>query len=539
MSLGGDISRTPDQDDKGALMKQLLAVLALVSAAALTGATASSAATPADTATTGAASATASSTTTRSYEASTAVIANPERGFYHHTETHYRADGSGYEPLDATELRTWREQEQVTQILRVFYLEKFASTDHLDKAWLDLVRRDFATIRAAGVKAIVRFAYAQPKDDWPYQPPYGDAPKSRVLAHIAQLTPVLGANADVIETVQAGFIGLWGEGYYTDYFAADPTDPGTLTDQDWANRREVFLALLSALPKNRTIDLRTMLMKQKTTGRPTGVEGALTDDEGFSGSVAARIGHHNDCFLASPDDFGTFLSDPITLDQEYLAQDTKFVPIGGETCTVNPPRSEWPSAEAEMARYHYSYLNTDYNHDVLDTWGEHIVDVQRRLGYRFRLTEGMFTDGVRPDQSFDVDLGVHNDGFASPYNPRDVQLILRGAHKSYAVPVRSDPRRWAAGTTTAVSIKACAAVPPGSYRLLLDLPAPEPRLRSQSMLPGTTTSYHSAYAIQLANQGVWDAATGDNDLGQTLVVGNDQARTGSCHGAQMPHPLPH
>jgi hypothetical protein len=516
-------------------MKQLLAVLALVFAAALTGATTSSAAEPRQ-ATSGTGSTTAA-TATRTYEPSTAVIANPERGFYHHTETHYRADGSGYVPLDLARLRTWREQEKISQILRVFYLEKFAGTDRIDPAYLDLVRADFATARAAGVKTIVRFAYAQPKDDWPYQPPYGDAPVSRVLKHIDQLAPILRANADVIETVQAGFIGLWGEGYYTDYFVADPADPGTVTDQDWANRAAVFRALLHALPTTRTIDVRTMLMKQKTTDRPTGVEGAISDDEAFNGSIVSRIGHHNDCFLASPDDFGTFLSDPITLDQEYLAQDTKYVPIGGETCTVNPPRSEWPSAEAEMTRYHYSYLNTDYNQDVLGSWGDNIVDAKRRLGYRFRLTEGTFTGGAKPGQSFDVDLGVHNDGFASPYNPRDVRLILRGAHQSYAIPVSADPRRWAAGTTTAVSIKACAAVLPGSYQLLLDLPAPEARLQSQSRLPGTTTSYNSAYAIQLANEGVWEAATGYNDLGQTLVVGNDQASTGSCHGAALPRAL--
>ena len=498
-------------------MKKLHAVLALICAAALTGATASSA-TP---------SGTTTNTTSKSYVASTAVIANPERGFYHHTETHFRADGTGYEPLDRAELRTWREQEHITQILRVFYFEKFATQDRLDKAYLDLVRQDFATIRAAGVKAIVRFAYAQPKDDWPYQPPYGDAPKSRVLKHIAQLRPILRANADVIATVQSGFIGLWGEGYYTDYFAADPTDPGTLTDQDWANRRDVFLALLHALPPNRTVQLRTMLMKQKATGRPTGIAGALTEEEAFTGTAAARLGHHNDCFLASPDDFGTFLSDPITLDQEYLAQDSKFVPMGGETCTVNPPRSEWPSAEAEMARYHYSYLNTDYNQDVLDSWGDHIVDAQRRLGYRFRLTEGRFTDGVRPGRSFKVDLSVHNDGFATPYNPRDVSLILRGAHRSYAVPVHADPRRWDAGATTDLAIRACAAVPPGRYQLLLDLPAPERRLRSQA-----------AYAIQLANEGVWDSDTGANELGHTLVVGRDQPKTARCHHAQLPRPLP-
>src|SRR5690242_16708493 len=100
-------------------------------------------------------------TDTRTYPASDAVIANQERGFYHHTETHYRADGSGYVPLDAAQLRGFRTQESVTQILRVFYLEKFAGTDRLDPAYLALVRADFRTARVAGVKVIVRFAYAQ------------------------------------------------------------------------------------------------------------------------------------------------------------------------------------------------------------------------------------------------------------------------------------------------------------------------------------------------------------------------------------------
>jgi Domain of unknown function (DUF4832)/Domain of unknown function (DUF4874) len=522
-------------------MRRPLLVTALVSVLALTGtsglATAGLASTePADAGPAG--SGAGDNRTAVTYQPSSESIANPERGFYHHTETHFRADGSGYTPLDGTQLRTWREEEGITQILRVFYLEKFAGTDRIDRTYLDLMRADFATARAAGVKAIVRFAYAQPKDDWPYQPPYGDAPKSRVLKHIDQLEPVLRANADVIATVQAGFIGLWGEGYYTDHFVADPTDPGTLTEEDWANRREVFLALTDAMPTSRTVQLRTMLMKQKTVDRPTGVEGALTEDEAFSRRPVARLGHHNDCFLASPDDFGTFLSDPITLDQEYLEQETKYVPIGGETCTVNPPRSEWPSASAEMARYHYSYLNTDYNRDVLESWGDDGLDETRqRLGYRLALTEGSFSDAVRLGRSFDVEFGVRNDGWAAPYNPRDVVLVLRGERRSYAVELDADPRWWAAGSQREVSARVCAVVPPGRYDLLLDLPAPERRLRSQDLLPGTDVSYNSAYAIQLANEGVWESGTGYNDLGHSVTVGVHQPRTGSCKGALMPRPL--
>jgi hypothetical protein len=508
-------------------MKKLFGVPVLLCGVALAGASIAPAATAAQDST--------DNRVVRTYEPSDVNLANPERGFYHHTETHYRADGSGYVPLDGDRLAAWRQDEQITQILRVIYLEKFAGTDKLDPAWLDLVRADFATARDAGVKVIVRFAYAQPKDEWPYQPPYGDAPKERVLKHIAQLAPVLRANSDVIATVQSGFIGLWGEGYYTDHFVADPTDPGTVTEEDWANRREVFLALLKALPDDRTIQVRTMLMKQKALDRPTGVEGALTADEAFGRAPVARIGHHNDCFLASPDDFGTFLSDPITLDQEYLAQETAYVPMGGETCNVNPPRSEWPSASAEMARYHYSYLNTDYNRAVLGSWGEGIEEAKRRLGYRLRLTEGSFTAGVRPGRAFTVGLGLRNDGWAAPYNRRGVELILQGSSESYSVRVPADPRRWAAGASVDVTMTACAAVPPGEYRLLLDLPAPEARLRSTDPLPGVPgMTYHSAYAMQLANAGVWDAPTGANDLGHTLVVGEDQPLTGGCRDAVLP-----
>lgn len=476
--------------------------------------------------------------TVRTYEADAATVANPERGFYHHTETHYRPGGSGYAPLDRERLRAWRVQEQVTQILRVFYLEKFADSDWIDDGYLDLVRADFAAARQAGVKVIVRFAYAQPRDAWPYQPPYGDAPKARVLGHIAQLAPALRENADVIAVVQAGFIGLWGEWYYTDHFAADPHDPGVVTEEDWADRREVLFALLDALPPNRMVQVRTMLMKQTFFARPSGAEGALTAAEAFSGSRIARVGHHNDCFLASPDDFGTFLSDPITLDQDYLAQDTSFVPMGGETCNVNPPRSEWPTASAEMARYHYSYLNTDYNRAVLGSWGDNIAEAWRRLGYRFRLTEGAFTAGTRPGRSFSVDLRVHNDGWAAPYNPRIVQLILEGERRSYAVTLPVDPRRWSPGASHQFSARACAAVVPGSYRLLLSLSPPEPSLRSLAPMPGDSASYNSAYAIRLANADTWQPATGYNDLGHTLVVSDDEPPTGACRGALLPRPLP-
>jgi|1186.fasta_scaffold01883_1 hypothetical protein len=455
-------------------------------------------------------------TTTRTYAPSDEVIANQERGFYHHAETHYRADGTGYVPLDLTTLRNFRTQEKITQILRLFYLEKFAKQDVIDKHYLDLMQADFRTARAAGVKMIVRFAYALPGDGWPPPTPYGDAPVARVVKQIQQLTPILRQNADVIAVVQSGFVGLWGEGYYTDYFS-DPQDPSQVSDQNWADRKAVITALLKALPADKMIQVRTPYMKQRMFGVPTGTAGALTAEQAYNGSPLARIGHHNDCFLASPDDFGTYLSDPIELDKDFVAQDTNYVPEGGETCAVNPPRSEWPSASAEMARLHFSFLNIEYHPDVLASWGDNITIAKQKLGYRFALTQGTFTDQAHPRGNVRVNLQIRNDGWAAPYNPRQVQVIFQNDKNTYKVNVPADPRRWGAGTTTNLNWTVPAPPVPGKYKLLLNIA--DPKLQSQTRMPGSSESYNAVYAVRLANTGTWQSSTGFNDLGQTVTVG--------------------
>ncbi|PZE87113.1 DUF4832 domain-containing protein [Curtobacterium sp. MCBD17_032] len=438
---------------------------------------------------------------TVSYTASDAVIPNPSRGFDHTTETHFRADGTGYTPLDAATLRGYR-SEGVTQIVRVFYMEAFVDQRRLSPAWLRLVQHDYDTARAAGVGVITRFAYVQ-GGAWPYTAPYGDADLPTVLAHIEQLTPTLRRNADVIPTLQEGFIGLWGEGYYTDHFASDPANPGVLTEADKDARRQVVEAELAALPSSRSIQVRTMQMKQDALRTPSGTAGALTPAQAHDGSAASRIGHHNDCFLASPDDFGTFLSSPLSLDQDYLGAESRYVPVGGETCAVNAPRSEYPSASAEMAKYHFSYLNLDYNKDVLASWGgAGMTDAAKKLGYRFTMTSSTVTSGKHAS----VSVSVRNDGWAAPYNPRPVQLVLTDGRRRVTVPVRADASSWQPGTTATVTAS-LARVPSGKWRVALALPAPE---RSIAADPD--------FAIQTANVGTWNARTGVNDLGQVVSV---------------------
>jgi hypothetical protein len=452
---------------------------------------------------------------TVTYRVDDSVLANPSRGFYHVADTHYTdAQGAGWTPMDEATLRSWR-AEGVTQVLREVYLEHFGGADGAWNLTPDLLRKvdaDFATARRAGVGVILRFAYALPPDGvWPPPTPYGDAPVARTLHHIHQLGPVLRRNADVIETVQQGFIGLWGEGYYSDYFS-DPAHPEIVTDQNWTDRARVLHALLRELPKSVTVQERTMYMKQRILGVPTGTAGALTPSQAFFGSDLSRVGFHNDCFLASPDDYGTFLSDPLSLDEDYLAADSRFVPVGGETCNVNPPKSEWPSARLLMEQFHYSYLNTEYNQDVLATWGTAgYQEAQKRLGYRFTLVRGTFAQRVAAGHQLHVDLTIRNDGFASPYQERPVQLVLVGEQHTYRLALSADPRRWMPGQDTRVRTDVTVPnwVMPGAYHLALALPSASASL-----------SHRAEYAIRTANVGTWNDAKGWNSLGVSIRVGD-------------------
>ena len=129
------------------------------------------------------------------------AVNNPERGFYVHTETF----STSYTSLDYYTLSTFRSQN-ITLVLRNFYLMSFIKSS-ISSNYLSSMQADFDTVRKAGLKCIVRFAYSNDNIEtitW-------DATLSQILAHINQIAPILNSNIDVIAVVQTGFIGSWGE----------------------------------------------------------------------------------------------------------------------------------------------------------------------------------------------------------------------------------------------------------------------------------------------------------------------------------------
>jgi hypothetical protein len=419
-----------------------------------------------------------------------------------------------------------------TLLMREYTLDTFLRRP-LTQDFLDEMDHDLDVVQGAGIKVILRFAYTNKAnsgscpDIYKICPPYGDAPKSIVLGHIAQLAPILKKHVAVIAVLQEGFIGIWGENYYTDYFGdAGNNGPGHLFDSSWNDRNEVLHALLQALPADRMIQVRTPQIKQKYVYGPhaTIEEKPLSVSQGYTQSDIARIGYHNDCFLASVDDYGTYYDNGSSIQpkaaanevlRRYFAEDSRYLPVGGETCddSYSPQNDCAPAghAEEEMAGMHFSFLNTTYNNDVNNDWDSLgcIGSIRRRLGYRLALSQAAFPARVTSGRKFRVTLDLHNAGYAMPYNPRSAFLILRnrGNGQEIRLGLVKDIRKslhWSQ------ELQLPAGTPPGRYELLLDLPDSYGDIASRP-----------EYSIRLANKDCWEASTGYNKLNFELTVAND------------------
>ena len=239
------------------------------------------------------------------YTASQAQLANPERGLYKYSAT----SSNPYTLLDESTLIEYKSTQGISLLYRNFQLNNFL-TKNISADYLANMTRDFETVRTTGMKLIVRFSYSESENVR-----QRDASKLMMLRHIQQLKPILQANSDVIAVLQTGFIGTWGEWYYTSQadFGGWGFDNTALSPDQVNNRKEIVTALLDALPANRMLQLRNIDAKQNFYSLDP-----LNKQIAYLGTPAARIGFHNDCFLANDTDSGTF-SNPAE-HRAYLAQ---------------------------------------------------------------------------------------------------------------------------------------------------------------------------------------------------------------------------
>jgi len=406
------------------------------------------------------------------YSESDDPLQNPERGF---------ATDADLDDLDYLQYY----DDEYTLVYSDIRLDPYRESDIPDE-FLHSLDESFSAMRLGGVKTIVRFSY----NDGPYPNPEPDASLEWIQKHIHRVQPVLQRNADVIAWLEAGFIGAWGEWHTSTHGL----------DSDSSAKQQILYDLLDAIP-NRAVLLRYPM--DIMTMFPT----PLNELNAFTAISQARVGFHNDCFLSSVDDEHTYGRRgvfSVSSEMDYLTQTTRFVPVGGESCSYNPPRSDCMVALSELSRLHFSELNDGWYPDVLDAWDEQgcYSEIQDRLGYRFSLVSMTINEQVRPGGVLNMDLQIKNSGFGVLFNPRTVYAVLDGPG-SYRTALTMDPRFWAPGIISSfqVNLRVPADALEGMYTLSLWLPDPSNSLEADPR-----------YAIRFANLDVWDADTALNKL---------------------------
>ncbi|MEO6097230.1 MAG: DUF4832 domain-containing protein [Fibrobacteria bacterium] len=417
-------------------------------------------------------------------------FANPERGWYRFREL----SASG--PFDFGV----RAEKATLVFLKI---RADAHRDRpLPQSLLTRLQEAFDQARRDGIKLIPRVAY----NDGPgpgCAAEYGcDAPKAIILQHIAQLAPLWKANMDVIYLLDPGFIGGWGEWHTSSH--------GLDNNRD---RTDILFAILDSLPADRMVYLRYPGFKREIFGGSQNSEReVLGAGRAFNGSRISRVGHLNDCLLSGDDDVGTYQHAgwPRSKEVAYIGGESRFTPYGGETCALHE-KGTCDNSLREMAKLHIDHLNHDYHGGVIQRWrdqGCHDT-ISLKLGHRLAFEWALLPDSVKPGGKLQIRFAVRNHGFGELFNPRDVEAVLYREGFSEAATLPVDPRHWSGGAADTVDavFTLPASLPEGAWRLGIRLADKDSGLAKDPR-----------YSVRFANPGVWNEATGINDLKADLQI---------------------
>jgi hypothetical protein len=419
------------------------------------------------------------------YENSLEIFSNPERGFFPQLAVNSERPG-----LDVERLKAFR-KEHMTMILRIFYLEKFKDKP-LSEAQLSLIRSDLQKIREAGVKCVLRFAYTNNME-------VADAPLHIVEQHLDQLKPVFAEGKDVIAFVQAGLIGAWGEWH--------ASSNGLATIE---NQRKVLFKLLSVLPAEIMVQVRTPGHKQKIFETTKPIDKSIA----YKGGNLARTGHHNDCFLATDTDYGTYSENNIQGEKQYISDEALYVPTGGETCPP-VPKENLPSCEFSiqtMKLLKWTYLHLDYYRPTINAWKASgcFDELQRDLGYRLSLQSANLPAQLGMNKDLNLSIKIANKGYAPLYLYKISSLVLKNTSsgKMHEIRIPVDLRDCKPSSELLISSKLkTTGIPKGNYDLYLKITDKDEKLKNRI-----------EYSIRLANNGVWDEENGLNNLKHQLRI---------------------
>ncbi len=241
----------------------------------------------------------------------------------------------------------------------------------------------------------------------------------------------------------------------------------------------------------------------------------LTETTAYQETPNARIGFYNDAFLNNYGDMGTYntseCTNPVgTADYVFLSNETKYLPMTGETNGINPCdngfRTTGENAIFEMELTNWTTLNRDYHPDFWNQITANQYDqILKKLGYRFVLNNSTITYNTN---GFNLNLNITNQGFARPFKQRNLFLVMKNTTTNAITTylINTDIRTWENQINISQNFNPELS---GIFQLYLWMPDKESVLTS-----------NTDYSIKFANNNIWEATTGYNDLQQSVNLSN-------------------
>ena len=431
-------------------------------------------------------------------EESMEVLRNPDRGFYKLVQIELNKGKEDFNSFKGEIKNIAKEDTDVSLISFQLNLKQYvASNLDLTDNKIEEINQYFSIMRENGYQVIFRVVYDSKGDKNP-EPDF-----QTILRHIEQLKSVYEKNEDIIFVVEAGYLGSYGEWYDGKY------------DKDKEKRNQVVNKLLKCIPESIQISLR----------KPSYIEDYIGNNQtvkkinAFSNDEIARLGLHNDGYLASETDLGTYNKSEREESLLWQGKQTLYTLFGGECQNKDSIYTNLNNAIVDMEKRHCTYMNKTYDREVKEKWKKEIYTnknsvyqgengykyIENHLGYRLVIRD---VDMICTKRKINIGINIENVGFGNIIRKKQLGFFLKNENNQYYIESDIDIRKQLNEKMYELTIaeELPKNVKIGEYEVYLKIEEPYESLKNNNY-----------YSIKLANNNVWNENLGANYIGNITI----------------------
>lgn len=431
-------------------------------------------------------------------EESMEVLRNPDRGFYKLVQIELNKGKEDFNSFKGEIKNIAKEDTDVSLISFQLNLKQYvASNLDLTDNKIEEINKYFSIMRENGYQVIFRVVYDSKGDKNP-EPDF-----QTILRHIEQLKSVYEKNEDIIFVVEAGYLGSYGEWHDGKY------------DKDKEKRNQVINKLLKCIPESIQINLRKPSFIEDYIGNNQ----TVTKINAFSNDEIARLGLHNDGYLASETDLGTYNKSEREESLLWQGKQTLYTLFGGECQNKDSIYTNLNNAIVDMEKRHCTYMNKTYDREVKEKWKKEIYTnknsvyqgetgykyIENHLGYRLVIRD---VNMICTKRKINIGINIENVGFGNIIRKKQLGFILKNEDNQYYIESDIDIRKQLNEKMYELTIaeELPKNVKIGEYEVYLKIEEPYESLKNNNY-----------YSIKLANNNVWNENLGANYIGNITI----------------------